>query len=366
MMADATAPTDELLALRERIDAVDRELLSLLNRRAGLALAVGDLKKREGSVVFRPEREAQVIDGLKAANPGPLRADSVAPIWREIMSACRALESPTRVAFLGPAGTFSEEAALGFFGSSIVRVPCASFDEVFRVTAAGAADFGVVPVENSPKAASPGARPVPAHAAVHHRRDQPLRAPQPAARTDVAAGHRGGLAHPQALAQCHGWLSTTCRRSSAGRCRATPKAPGWPAWTSALAGIASARRQRVRPARGGRGDPGRRPQPHPLRHRDHPDAPPGAQGQRARLHQPRGVGDQPPGAVHDLLVPLKNHGVSMTASSRARRARASGSTTSTSTSRATPTSPRGRRAGGAARRPAPSSRCWAPTPVDVH
>src|SRR5215470_8940844 len=134
-MADSSdAPKPELLALREQIDAIDRELLSALNRRAALA---------------KPVREAQVIDGLKSVNPGPLMTESVAPIWREIMSACRALETPTRVAYLGPAGTFSEEAALGFFGSSIVRVPCPSVDEVFRVTTTGAADFGVVPVENS-------------------------------------------------------------------------------------------------------------------------------------------------------------------------------------------------------------------------
>src|SRR5580765_2017946 len=151
-MADSSPPAPtapELLALRTRIDKLDRDLLALLNARAALALEVGELKKREGSVAFRPEREAQVIDGLKAANPGPLKTDSVAPIWREIMSACRALETPSRVAYLGPAGTFSEEAALGYFGSSIVRVPCASFDEVVRTTSAGAADFGVVPVENN-------------------------------------------------------------------------------------------------------------------------------------------------------------------------------------------------------------------------
>ena len=145
----ADTPNPALLALRDQIDGVDRELLALLNRRAALALAVGELKKHEGSPVFRPEREAQVIDGLKQANAGPLNNDSVAPIWREIMSACRSLESPTRVAYLGPAGTFSELAALGYFGSSILRVPCASIDEVFRSTSAGAADFGVVPVENS-------------------------------------------------------------------------------------------------------------------------------------------------------------------------------------------------------------------------
>jgi len=147
-MADA-ATNPQLQALRDRIDAIDRELLGALNRRATLAQQVGELKQHEGSVVFRPEREAQVIDGLKAANAGPLSGDSIAPIWREIMSACRALETPTRVAYLGPAGTFSEEAALGYFGNSIVRVPCVNFDEVVRATSAGEADFGVVPVENN-------------------------------------------------------------------------------------------------------------------------------------------------------------------------------------------------------------------------
>jgi chorismate mutase / prephenate dehydratase len=113
----------ELRALREQIDAVDRELLAALNRRAALALTVGHVKKQQGTVVFRPEREAQVIDGLKTVNAGPLMTDSIAPIWREVMSACRALETPTRVAYLGPAGTFSELAALGYFGQSIVKLP---------------------------------------------------------------------------------------------------------------------------------------------------------------------------------------------------------------------------------------------------
>ncbi|MDQ6680160.1 MAG: chorismate mutase, partial [Pseudomonadota bacterium] len=106
-MSDVQPAADpELRRLRDRIDSVDRELLALLNRRAGLAQEVGELKRNEGSVAFRPEREAQVIDGLKRDNAGPLKAESVAPIWREIMSACRALETPTRVAYLGPAGTF--------------------------------------------------------------------------------------------------------------------------------------------------------------------------------------------------------------------------------------------------------------------
>ncbi|HYP32927.1 MAG TPA: chorismate mutase, partial [Burkholderiaceae bacterium] len=203
-MAENDAPNPELLALRVQIDALDRELLDALNRRAKLAQTVGEVKKREGSVAFRPEREAQVIDGLKSVNPGPLKTESVAPIWREIMSACRALETPTRVAYLGPAGTFSEEAALGYFGSSIVRVPCASVDEVFRVTTAGAADFGVVPVENSTEGM------------VARSLDQFLTTPlfiigetslfvrqNLLRKVNEIAGIAAVCAHPQALAQCH-------------------------------------------------------------------------------------------------------------------------------------------------------------------
>src|SRR5204862_4196978 len=125
------------------------ELPSLTVGSAAGARSFGEIKPADGWPPFRPDREAAAIDGRKARDAGPLPAESVAPIWREIMSACRALETPTRVAYLGPPGTFSEQAALGYFGTSIVRVPCASIDEVFRCTTAGAADFGVVPVENS-------------------------------------------------------------------------------------------------------------------------------------------------------------------------------------------------------------------------
>jgi chorismate mutase/prephenate dehydratase len=117
-----------LSELRTQIDVLDQDLLVLLNRRASLAHEVGEIKRVEGSPVFRPERETQVIASLQAGNPGPLKSNSVASIWREIMSACRSLEAPQRIAYLGPAGTFSEQAALQFFGASIESIPCASLD----------------------------------------------------------------------------------------------------------------------------------------------------------------------------------------------------------------------------------------------
>ena len=96
----------DLADLRVQIDTIDQQLLSLLNQRALVAEQVGEVKKREGTAFFRPDRVAQVIDKIQTANAGPLKNSHVAAIWREIMSACLALEAPQRVAVLGPAGTF--------------------------------------------------------------------------------------------------------------------------------------------------------------------------------------------------------------------------------------------------------------------
>jgi chorismate mutase/prephenate dehydratase len=314
-MADLSpAPNPELLALRTQIDAVDRELLALLNRRARLAQEVGEVKKKEGSVAFRPEREAQVIDGMKAVNPGPLLAESVAPIWREIMSACRALETPTRVAYLGPAGTFSEEAALGFFGSSIVKVPCASFDEVFHVTTSGAADFGVVPVENSTEGVVTRSLDLFLTTPLFIIGETSLFVQHNLLRKENSlAGIEAVCAHPQALAQCHGWLGTHLpnveRRPVASNAEGAHLAAADPK----LAAIASARAgsqfglHLVAPAIQDEAHNRTRfaVVTHPQRH-----------------PQPRASGhdctslvvsvSNRPGAVHDMLVPLKQHGVSMT------------------------------------------------------
>ncbi len=132
-----------------QIDSLDQRLLSLLNERAHVAELVGEVKKREGTPFFRPDRVAQVIDKMQKSNGGPLKDLHVAAIWREIMSACLALESPQRVAVLGPEGTFCEQAAIEYFGGAADLIYCASFDEVFHATAAGSAQYGVVGVENS-------------------------------------------------------------------------------------------------------------------------------------------------------------------------------------------------------------------------
>ncbi|MEY4562424.1 MAG: hypothetical protein RLZZ618_1701 [Pseudomonadota bacterium] len=314
-MADSpSAPNPALLALRTQIDAVDRDLLALLNRRAGLALEVGEVKKLEGSVAFRPEREAQVIDGLKSVNPGPLKADSVAPIWREIMSACRALETPTRVAYLGPAGTFSEEAAVGFFGSSIVKVPCASFDEVFHVTSTGAADFGVVPVENSTEGVVARSLDLFLTTPLFIIGETSLFVRHNLMRRESSLENITAVcAHPQALAQCHAWLSNHLPNVERRPVSSNAEGARLAAADPSLAAIASLRASSeyglhvVAPAI--QDDAHNRTRfaivTNPTRHPQ-----PQASGHDC-TSLVLSVTNRP-GAVHDMLVPLKTHGVSMT------------------------------------------------------
>jgi chorismate mutase/prephenate dehydratase len=303
-----------LLALRDKIDALDRELLALLNRRMGLALEVGDLKKAEGSVVFRPEREAQVIDGMKLVNRGPLPNESVAPIWREIMSASRALETPTRVAYLGPAGTFSEEAALGYFGSSILRVPCANFDEVFHVTATGAADFGVVPVENSSEGVVTRSLDLFLHTPLFIIGETSLFVRHNLLRKlDALEGVSAVVAHPQALAQCNSWLSAHLPHAERRPVSSNAEGARLASLDTTLAAIASTRAggefglHTVSPAI--QDDAHNRTRfavvTHPQRH---PAPKPSGHDCTSLVVS---VTNRP-GAVHDMLVPLKTHGVSMT------------------------------------------------------
>lgn len=164
-----TKPSDktvDLNALRQDIDSIDSQIHELLNRRARCAQQVAEVKQREfeaaqqfesGSdsssaqqlLFYRPEREAQVLERVKAANKGPLADDTVAYIFREIMSACLALEKPMEVAYLGPEGTFTQAAAMKHFGHAVISVPQATIDGVFAQVESGQCNYGVVPVENS-------------------------------------------------------------------------------------------------------------------------------------------------------------------------------------------------------------------------
>jgi len=200
--------TDKLKPLRERIDAIDAQILSLLSERGKVAQEVGHVKAETNAPVFRPEREAQVLRGVADRNPGPLKDKDVQTIFREIMSSCRALEKRVTVAYLGPSGTFSEQAVFQQFGTAIETLPCVSIDEVFRATEAGTADFGVVPVENSSEGAINRSLDLllgtttiisgEVSIAVHHSL---------MTRTGSMDGVKVVCAHSQALAQCQVWLN---------------------------------------------------------------------------------------------------------------------------------------------------------------
>jgi chorismate mutase / prephenate dehydratase len=195
--------------LRLAIDDIDKQLLNFLNQRAELALAIGEIKRIEGTSVFRPERESQVISDLNGINYGPLKKNNISGIWREIMSSCRSLEAPQRVAFLGPQGTFSEEATISFFGSNIELMPMTDFDEIFHAASSGAADYGVVPIENSTEGVVTRSLDLLLNSPLHIIgevslliRHHLLALTQDLSKITVIC------AHPQALAQCQSWLKT--------------------------------------------------------------------------------------------------------------------------------------------------------------
>ena len=198
--------SDDLTKLRSEIDALDVEILASLNMRASLARRVGSLKVGQA---YRPEREAEVLRHIIEINEGPLPDEVAARLFREIMSACLALERPITVSYLGPPGTFSERAALKQFGEGAVTMPQTSIDEVYRSVEAGAADFGVVPVENSTEGAvgrsldlmpqTPLKTCGEVLLKIHHH----LMARARSELIDI----RRVFSHGQSLAQCHEWLN---------------------------------------------------------------------------------------------------------------------------------------------------------------
>jgi chorismate mutase/prephenate dehydratase len=149
-----TTETEELSKLRDEIDSIDQHIQQLVNQRAQCAQKVADVKEHfskpgESVVFYRPEREAQVLRRVMDRNKGPLPAEGVARLFREIMSQCLALEEPMKIAYLGPEGTFTQQAALKHFGHAVECQSQGSIADVFREVEAGGANFGVVPVENS-------------------------------------------------------------------------------------------------------------------------------------------------------------------------------------------------------------------------
>ena len=198
----------ELEQLRGEIDALDERLVDLLNRRARLALDIAQVKQNNNEPqLYRPEREARVLDSVKAINKGPLPDEEITRLVREVMSACLALEAPLNVACLGPEGTFTESAALKQFGQSARLTLLGGIDQVFREVMAGSCEYGVVPVENS------------IEGAVNHTLDMLLASDlklcgelelrihhQLLSRSKKLEDVQTVYSHEQSLAQCRHWL----------------------------------------------------------------------------------------------------------------------------------------------------------------
>lgn len=219
-MTGSAPPEAELQRIRDDIDVIDRQIQELLNRRAACAQQVAEVKRAEllangGSAeaasqmsFYRPEREAQVLRAVMARNAGPLPAAEVAHVFREIMSACLALEQPVRVAFLGPEGTFSQAAALKHFGHAVIGSPLPGISDVFCAVDAGDADYGVVPVENSTEGMVTHTLDnfIRSHLKICGEVELPVRLHLLAATSSDRSRIRRICAHQQALAQCRGWL----------------------------------------------------------------------------------------------------------------------------------------------------------------
>lgn len=201
--------TTPLTKLREKIDAIDSEILQLINQRASCAVEVAKAKIAAGEegTFYRPDREALVLHRIKALNPGPLSNATSARFFRELMSSCLALEKPLAVAFLGPEGTFTQQATVKHFGEAIQTVPLLTINEIFTQVENQHCQFGVVPVENSTEGV------------VTHTLDRFIVSPlKICGEVELRVqhhlmGHAENLdaidevfSHQQSLAQCRQWL----------------------------------------------------------------------------------------------------------------------------------------------------------------
>lgn len=235
-----------LADIRREIDAIDDQLLELLNRRARCAQRVAEIKTAAGEndCFHRPEREAEVLRRVADNNPGPLGREAVVSFFRELMSECLALEKPLEVGFFGPAGTFTQQAAYKHFGHAIQAMPFPAIDGVFRAVESGACQYGVVPVENSTEGV------------VTHTLDSFLRSflmitgevslrihHNLMGRCEATANIREVYSHQQSLGQCREWLDRhlpdarrTAVGSNAEAARLAAANPG----TAAIAGEVAA------------------------------------------------------------------------------------------------------------------------------
>jgi len=311
-MATPSNPSpDDLASLRERIDGIDRAIQELIAERAQFAGQVGRAKGKLAAAVdyYRPEREAQVLRRVVDRNDGPLGDEVLVRLFREIMSACLAQQEPLKIGFLGPEGTHSQQAVYKHFGHSIHGLPLGSIDEVFGEVESGAADFGVVPVENSTQGTIQSTLDMFLSSQVKICGEVELRVHQHLlSRSGRIEDIERVYSHPQSFAQCKAWLRQylpdaekiplASNAEAARRARSADDA-------AAIAGISAANVYGLKAVAG------------PIE--DRPDNTTRFLVLGRELFPPSGndrtsllifIKDQP-GALHHVLAPFARHGLSM-------------------------------------------------------
>ena len=304
--------------LRLRIDVLDAELLALLNRRAAVVRKVGELKG--GTPAYRPERESEILRRVAAGAGGAMPAEGAVAVFREIISVCRALEQEIRVAYLGPQGTFSEQAVRQHFGHAVAAEPAATIDEAFRSAESGATQFAVAPAENSTDGVVGRTLDLLLTTPLRICGEVDLRVKQNLlSKMKGIKEIRKIYSHAQSLAQCNGWLGQNLPKaeripvsSNAEAARRAAKEKG----AAAIAGEAAASLYKMKLlARGIEDDPNNTTRFLVLGQVD--PAPTGKD--RTSLVM---SAENKPGAVHALLSPIAANGVSMSRiESRPARAR---------------------------------------------
>lgn len=311
--------SDDIDKLRAQIDRIDDQLVDALDERAELARCIGAAKG--GKAAYRPDRESEILRRI-AARAKTLPAERLAAIFREVISACRGLEEAIRVSYLGPEGTFSEQAVRKHFGRAVEALAESSVDDAFRRCESGAAQFAVVPVENSTEGAVGRTldllllTPLRICSEIELRVQQNLLSQE-----ENLSGVRKVYSHAQSLAQCNGWLGKnlpTAERIPVGSNADAARRAAAEAGAAAIAGEAAGERYGIPAlARAIEDDPTNTTRFLVLGRLE-----PGATGRdRTSLVM---SAENRPGAVHALLTPLAEHKVSMTRiESRPSRARSS-------------------------------------------
>jgi chorismate mutase/prephenate dehydratase len=299
--------SNDIDRLRGEIDRLDDELAGLIQRRAGVAQKIGQLK--HGTPAYRPEREAEILRRV-SGKAGVLPAERLAAVFREVISACRGLEEAIRVSYLGPEGTFSEQAVRKHFGRAVDALPAASVDEAFRRCESGAAQFTVVPVENSTEGAVGRTLDLLLATPLRICGEIELRVQQNLLSKEIGLkAIRRVYSHAQSLAQCNGWLTQNLAgieripvTSNAEAARRAAEEAG----AAAVAGEAAAERYQLGVlARAIEDDPNNTTRFLVLGNLE----PEPTGKDRTSLVM---SAENRPGAVHALLTPLAQHRVSMT------------------------------------------------------